>query len=65
MSVKSDRWIRRMVLEHGIISPFWEKQVRSGIISFGLSAHEYDIGVADEELGGTTLHHALPAQMHG
>jgi dCTP deaminase len=48
MSVKSDRWIRRMALEHGMISPFSEKQVRAGTISFGLSSYGYDIRVADE-----------------
>ena len=48
MSVKSDRWIRRMALEHGMISPFSEKQVRPGIISYGLSSYSYDLRVADE-----------------
>jgi len=28
MSVKSDKWIRRMALEHGMIKPFVESQVR-------------------------------------
>lgn len=28
MSVKSDRWIRRMALEHGMIEPFVDHQVR-------------------------------------
>ncbi|MBP9035480.1 MAG: dCTP deaminase, partial [Pseudomonadales bacterium] len=28
MSIKSDRWIRRMALEHGMISPFEADQVR-------------------------------------
>lgn len=48
MSVKSDRWIRRMAQEHGMISPFSEKQVRAGIISYGLSSYGYDLRVADE-----------------
>ncbi len=48
MSVKSDRWIRRMALEQGMISPFSEKQVRAGIISYGLSSYGYDLRVADE-----------------
>ena len=30
MSVKSDRWIRKMALEHRMIEPFVEKQVREG-----------------------------------
>ncbi len=46
MTIKSDRWIRRMALEHGMIEPFEEKQVRQGVISFGLSSYGYDMRVA-------------------
>ncbi len=46
MSIKSDRWIRRMALEHRMIEPFEEKQVRHGAISFGLSSYGYDMRVA-------------------
>jgi dCTP deaminase len=48
MSIKSDNWIKRMALEHKMIDPFVENQVRSGVISFGLSSYGYDIRVADE-----------------
>ena len=48
MSVKSDRWIRQMALEHRMIEPFVEKQVREGVISYGLSSYGYDIRIADE-----------------
>ena len=48
MSIKSDRWIRRMATEHRLIEPFVENQVRSGVISYGLSSYGYDIRVADE-----------------
>src|ERR1700738_838792 len=48
MSVKPDRWIRKMALEHKMIEPFVENQVRSGVISYGLSSYGYDIRVADE-----------------
>ena len=48
MSVKSDRWIRRMALEHRMIEPFEEKQVREGVISYGLSSYGYDMRIADE-----------------
>jgi dCTP deaminase len=48
MSVKSDRWIRKMALEHRMIEPFVEKQVREGVISFGLSSYGYDVRIADE-----------------
>jgi dCTP deaminase len=37
-----------MALEHKMIEPFAEKQVREGVISFGLSSYGYDIRIADE-----------------
>jgi dCTP deaminase len=48
MPIKSDSWIRRMALEHGMIEPFVDDQVRNGVVSFGLSSYGYDIRVADE-----------------
>jgi len=48
MSVKNDRWIRRMVREHDMIDPFAESQVREGVISYGVSSYGYDLRVADE-----------------
>ena len=48
MSIKPDHWIRRMCREHKMIEPFEEKQVRSGVISFGVSSYGYDIRTADE-----------------
>ena len=48
MSVKNDRWIRRMALEHDMINPFADRQVREGVISYGVSAYGYDLRVADE-----------------
>jgi dCTP deaminase len=48
MSIKSDRWIKKMALEHGMIEPFEERQVREGVVSFGLSSYGYDVRVADE-----------------
>jgi dCTP deaminase len=47
-SIKADTWIRRMSLEHGMIEPFEDRQVRAGVISYGLSSYGYDIRVADE-----------------
>src|SRR4051812_35322754 len=37
MSIKSDRWIRRMAHEHRMIEPFVDGQVRQGAISYGVS----------------------------
>jgi len=48
MSVLSDKWIKKMALEHSMISPFEEKQVREGKISYGLSSFGYDARVSDE-----------------
>ena len=35
-------------MDHGMISPFSEKQVREGVISYGLSSYGYDLRVSDE-----------------
>jgi len=54
MSIKSDRWIRRMALEHRMIEPFVDRQVRqsdaaaSKVISYGVSSYGYDMRVAQE-----------------
>jgi dCTP deaminase len=48
MAVKNDRWIRRMALEHDMINPFADRQIREGVISYGVSAYGYDLRVADE-----------------
>jgi dCTP deaminase len=37
-----------MALEYGMIEPFEDRQVRTGVISYGLSSYGYDIRVADE-----------------
>ncbi len=37
-----------MALERGMIDPFEDRQVRTGVISYGLSSYGYDIRVADE-----------------
>ena len=47
MTIKSDKWIRKMSVEHGMIEPFQEDQVRysddnSRLISYGLSSYGYD-----------------------
>ncbi len=47
LSIKSDRWIREQALK-GMIEPFSEKQVREGVVSYGLSSYGYDLRVSDE-----------------
>lgn len=51
MSIKSDRWIRRMAQEHGMIEPFEAGQVRTAAngdrqISYGTSSYGYDVRCA-------------------
>ena len=48
MSVKSDKWIRKMAREHKMIEPYEDRQVRDGEISYGVSSYGYDMRVADE-----------------
>ena len=59
MAIKSDKWIKRMALEHRMIEPFEDRQVRSGVISYGLSSYGYDIRVADEFKVFTNVNNAL------
>jgi dCTP deaminase len=53
MSIKSDRWIRRMAEQHGMIEPFEPGQVREAngekIVSYGTSSYGYDTKNFDEK----------------
>jgi len=59
MPIKSDKWIRRMALEHRMIEPFEAGQVREGVVSYGLSSYGYDIRVAPEFKVFTNVHHVV------
>lgn len=48
MGLKSDTWIRKMAVEQKMIEPFADRQIRQGVISYGVSSYGYDIRVADE-----------------
>src|SRR5437762_8858808 len=48
MSIKSDRWITKMSREQRMIEPFADRQVRDGVISYGVSSYGYDMRVAPE-----------------
>ena len=48
MSILSDRWIRRMAQEKGMIEPFVDAQKREGVISYGLSSYGYDARVGND-----------------
>ena len=47
MTIKSDRWIRRMAESHGMIEPFVPGQVKQAqggkLVSYGTSSYGYDI----------------------
>ena len=47
MTIKSDKWIRRMAAEHRMIEPFEPQQVKSvggrKVVSYGTSSYGYDI----------------------
>jgi deoxycytidine triphosphate deaminase len=52
MSIKSDRWIRRMAAEQRMIEPFSSQQVRVAdghrIVSYGTSSYGYDVRCAED-----------------
>jgi dCTP deaminase len=59
MSIKSDRWIRRMVEAHRMIEPFEGSQMRDGVISYGVSSYGYDMRVAGEFRIFTNVHSSV------
>ena len=48
-----------MALEHKMIEPFVDSQVRAGVVSFGLSSYGYDIRVSDEFKVFTNVHNTV------
>jgi dCTP deaminase len=48
MAIIPDFRIRDFAVNQKMIEPFTDKQVREGVISYGLSSYGYDIRVADE-----------------
>ena len=52
MSIKSDKWIKKMAMEQDMIAPFEAGQVRHNekgkIVSFGTSSYGYDVRCANE-----------------
>jgi len=63
MSIKSDKWIRRMAQEQGMIEPFVPDQVRNSkqgkIISYGTSSYGYDVRCSDEFKIFTNINSAI------
>jgi dCTP deaminase len=53
MSIKSDKWIRKMAEQHGMIEPFEPTQVKQNaagerMVSYGTSSYGYDIRCSKE-----------------
>ncbi len=52
MTIKSDKWIKEMAKNHGMIEPFEAQQVKivdgKKVISYGTSSYGYDIRCANE-----------------
>ncbi len=52
MSIKADKWIRRMAAEHRMIEPFEPGQVREAngerIVFYGTSSYGYDLRCSNE-----------------
>ena len=63
MSIKSDKWIRRMAEQEGMIEPFEPGQVRhmdgNRIVSYGTSSYGYDVRCADEFKIFTNINSAI------
>jgi dCTP deaminase len=63
MSIKADRWIRRMAAEHGMIEPFEPGQVREvdgkSIVSYGTSSYGYDVRCSNEFKVFTNIESAI------
>ena len=63
MSVKSDKWIRRMAKEHGLIEPFEPQQIKQKddqkLISYGTSSYGYDVRCASEFRIFTNINSAI------
>ncbi len=68
MSIKADKWIRRMADQQGMIEPFESGQVRySGdyrLISYGTSSYGYDVRCADEFKVFTNINSATVDPKH-
>ncbi len=63
MSIKSDKWIRRMAENHGMIEPFEPGQIKEvdgrRVVSYGTSSYGYDIRCADEFKIFTNINSAI------
>ncbi len=63
MSIKADKWIRRMAENQGMIEPFEPGQIKNvngeKIVSYGTSSYGYDIRCSDEFKIFTNVHSSI------
>ncbi|MGD2116715.1 MAG: dCTP deaminase [Chromatiales bacterium] len=63
MSIKSDKWIRKMAQEQNMIDPFEPGQMRDAehgrMISYGTSSYGYDVRCSDEFKIFTNINSAI------
>lgn len=63
MSLQSDRWIRKMAKEKGMIEPFSDCLVRKEgdqkLVSYGLSSYGYDLRVAEHFKVFTNVYNSI------
>ncbi|MCC8399357.1 MAG: dCTP deaminase [Rickettsia endosymbiont of Culicoides impunctatus] len=63
MTIMSDNWIRKMSVEHNMIAPFTDTQIKLNnsekIISYGLSSYGYDARVSKEFKIFTNINSAI------
>ncbi|WP_116364877.1 dCTP deaminase [Parahaliea mediterranea] len=68
MSIKSDKWIRRMAAEAGMIEPFAPGQVRADgdrrLISYGTSSYGYDVRCSNQFKVFTNINSATVDPKH-
>ena len=63
MTIKSDKWIKRMAHNQGMIEPFTDSQIRNtdgnDLISYGTSSFGYDVRCATEFKVFTNINSAI------
>jgi dCTP deaminase len=68
MTIKSDKWIRRMAEHHGMIEPFEPKQIKTNgngpVVSYGTSSYGYDIRCSSEFKIFTNINSAVVDPKH-
>ncbi len=70
MSIQPDNWIKKMALEHKMIDPFVDRQMRvnsdARVVSYGLSSYGYDLRVANEFKIFTNVYNSIvdPKNFH-